>query len=278
MTMRNLILLVMCMATSICIGQVESVDYLMKYNCETNQYDVSLIIMEGSATTVPQRAQFNAQISIVVPAGEGIVITGKYMPLQSNQNYNGTAPLDWGLGNPIYSPAAQPENDFYSIIPKLSPASFYNDLHEGEQIMLFSFIAGTTGQYDEDVRFFDNGIDPDHSDPGMNGGDFSNGIAIGGASQLYHGHAEESCVTDIDEEVLHHTNVYPNPFKNQFSIDLPIDAKSIKVIGADGKVYYQTENKSKGKVMINTYDFPSGVYYVRIESANDITSKKVLKF
>jgi len=260
------------------MGQVQSVDYLMKYNCETNQYDVSLKILEGSATTIPHRAQFNAQISIVVPTGEGIVITNKYMPLQSNQMYDGSAPLDWGLGNPIYSPSSQPESDFYSIVPKLSPASFYNDLQEGEQVMLFSFIAGTTGQYDDRVRFFDNGVDPDDSAAGMNGGDFSNGFSIGGATQLYHGNAEESCLTDIDEEWAIDLSVYPNPFESQFSIDLPIDVKSIQVVGANGKVYYETGNKSKGVIIVNAYDFPSGVYYVRVESDNDITSRKLIKF
>ncbi len=276
--MKNLMTLFLCFITAIGFGQVQSVDYLMKFNCETNQYDVSLIILEGSATTIPQRAQFNAQISIVVPTGEGIVITNKYMPLQSNQDYNGSAPLDWALGTPIYTPAAQPENDFYSVVPKLSPASFYNDLEEGDQVMLFSFTAGTTGQYNDKIRFFRNGIDPDDNAPGMGGGDFSNGFSLGGSLQIYNGNVEESCLTDINEEISIAANVYPNPFENQFSVELPVDVKSIKVIGSEGKVYYQSANKSKGILMINAYDFPSGVYYLRIETENDITSRKLIKF
>lgn len=276
--MKKLITFLLCLTAIIGFGQVQSVDYLMKYNCETNQYDVSLIILEGSATTIAQRAQFNSQISIVVPTGEGIVITNKYMPLQSNQDYSGTAPLDWGLGNPIFAPEVQPENDFYSIVPKLSPASFYNDLNEGDEVMLFSFLAGTTGQYDENIRFFDNGIDPDDKGEGMGGGDFSNGFALGGAFQLYRGNVEESCATDLEEEVLAASNVYPNPFGHQFTVELSTDAKSIQVIGAEGKVYYQTGNKSKGVLTVNTIEYPSGVYYIKIETEIGITSRKIVKF
>ena len=275
---KNLILLFLSLTTSVVFGQIGSVDYVMKYNCETNQYDVSLEILEGSANSVPHRAQFNAQISIVVPNGESIVITNKYMPLQANQNYTGSAPLDWGLGNPIFAPAAQPENDFYSIIPKLSPAAFYNDLEEGDIVTLFSFLAGTSGQYNEDVRFFRNGIDPGHSGAGMGGGDFSNGFSLGSSTQLYNGNREESCLTNIDEEISIVTDVFPNPFANQFSIELSKDVKDIRVIGSDGKEYYQSSNRSKGIITVNAFDYPSGVYYVRIESESGITSKKIIKF
>lgn len=276
--MKKFFVLLFCLTTAAAFGQVKKVDYLMKYNCETNKYDVSLMIKEGSATTIPHRAQFNSQISIVVPTGEAVVITNKYMPLQSNQDYTGTAPLDWGLGNPIFSPEAQPENDFYSVIPKLSPASFYNNMEEGDVVMLFSFIAGTTGQYNEDIRFFKNGIDPDDNDVGMGGGDFSNGFSIGGAEQLYNGNIEESCLTDIEEPLSIEANIYPNPFEHQFTIELSEDVKSIKVIGAEGKVYYQSDKKSKGILTVNAYDYPSGIYYVRIETNNGIASQKLIKF
>lgn len=266
------------MTTALCFGQVQGVDYLMKYNCETNRYDVSLVILEGSASLVPHRAQFNAQISIVVPAGEGVVITNKYMPLQGNQNYSGSAPLDWGLGNPIFSPESQPENDFYSVIPKLSPASFYNDIEPGDVIMLFSFTAGTSGQYNEEIRFFENGLDPADTDAGMGGGDFSNGFSLGSASQLFNNNIVESCLTDVDEELSKSTNVYPNPFDNQFSIELPVDVKIICVYGSEGKEFYRSGYKSKGIITINANDFPSGVYYVKIESNNGIISKKIIKF
>ena len=120
--MKKLLILLFSCFAGMTLGQVESVDFLMKYDCESNQYDICLIILEGSATSIGQRAQFNSQISIVVPAGEALAITEEYMPIQGNQNYDGTIPLDWFLTNPVYAPEAQPENDFYSISPKLNTA------------------------------------------------------------------------------------------------------------------------------------------------------------
>lgn len=277
--MKKLLIIFFCCIVGLVKGQVESVDYLLKYNCETNQYDVSIMILEGSASSIPERVQLNSQISIVVPTGEAIVITNKYMPLQSNQNYTGTAPLDWTMSNPIFAPASQPENDFYSIFPKLSPASFYNDLEAGDIIKLFSFTAGDSGQYDENVRFYKNGIDPDDSAEGMSGGDFSNGFTIGSTENIYNGNVEEACsVTATQETLLEDLNVYPNPFQNQITIELPFNNTKISLIGYDGKTYYQNNDVSKGMLRINTFDYPEGIYYIRTESEGGMTMQKVVKF
>ena len=77
----------------------------------------------------------------------------------------------------------QPQNDFYSIIPRISPASQYNNLALGDTIKLFSLIISPIPDCANDIRLFENGVDPSSSDDGMNGGDFSNGFTIGGASQ-----------------------------------------------------------------------------------------------
>jgi hypothetical protein len=276
--MKKLIVLIFTFISTMVIGQVKSVDFLMKYNCETNQYDVSLIILEGSASSIAHRAQFNAQISIVVPAGEALEITNKYMPLLDNQNYNGSQPMEWGLANPVYSPEVQPENDFFAVQPKLNNAAFYNNLEEGDVVLLFSFIAGASGQYDEQIRFYRNGIDPGYEAAGMQGGDFSNGFTLGGATQLFNDSSEESCITSIDERLLTSVKVYPNPFEHQFSLELPNGAKSINIFGSDGKVYYSSNNKSKGVLTINSFAFPRGVYYVNIESDKGVAIRKIVKF
>jgi len=59
---------------------------------------------------------------------------------------------------------------------------------------------------------------------------------------------------------------------------LPNDVTHIKVLGSDGKVYYQSEDKSKGILRINAYDFPIGVYYIALETENGMTMKKLVKF
>ena len=94
-------------------AQVTEVDFQAKYNDNDCLWDFYIIIQGGSATTIPQRAQFNSQYSIVLPTGT--VISGapiNHMPLQNNQSYTGTIPLKWTLGTPVVNPAASPGNDF----------------------------------------------------------------------------------------------------------------------------------------------------------------------
>jgi hypothetical protein len=276
--MKNLLLLLFCFAVGLAQGQVTGVDYLMKYNCLTAKYDVSIVILGGSATSIPYRAQFNSQISLVVPTGETVQITNLYMPLQNNQFYTGTIPIMWSLGNPVISPEAQPENDFYGVTPQLSPAAFYNNLQENDTATLFSFTAGSSGVYDESIRFFDEDIDPEKSDLGMGGGDFRNGFTMGGATQLYNDYSVESCITNVQEEPNIKPNIFPSPFQDLLTIELINETNRIAVIDTNGKVYYQLSNVTEGSTFINTTNYPSGIYFVRIKNKNGIiTNKKIVK-
>lgn len=276
--MRGLIIILFCFGSSLLFGQITGVDYLMKYNCETNQYDVKIVVLGGSATTIPQRAQFNAQISLVVPTGETVEITEHYMPLQNNQNYTGTIPINWWLGTPKISPQAQPENDFYGVTPTLSPASLYNNLQENDIVKLFSFTAGITGQYDENVRFFNNDEDPNASDTGMGGNDFKNGFTIGSSTQLYQGNSVESCVTSVEKVSPIQVSVYPNPFQNQFTIELPSDIKQISVLGSAGERYYRTISSLDEVLTINAFNYTRGVYFIVMEfNDGTIKSQRILK-
>ena len=63
-----------------------------------------------------------------------------------------------------------------------------------------------------------------------------------------------------------------------FTVDLPEDIESIRVVSSEGRTYYQSESISKGILKINTYDFPNGVYYLTIETKNGIASKRLIKF
>lgn len=272
--MKNLFIL-FCFFSTISYTQVESVDFLMKYNCETNQYDVKLVILEGEATSIPQRAQFNSQISVVVPTGENLVVTDHIMPIQNNQFYDGDTPLLWTVGTPEISPAIQPENDFYGITPTLSPASFYHDLQAGDVVTLFSITVGESGQYDESVRFFKNGVDPDESN--MGGGDFSNGFTMGGAQQLFNDSYEESCITSIEEEENVLLSVFPNPFQNELTIESNEVILNVKLIGVDGKIYHEKESVSSKSIHIKTEELPTGLYYILIQSETTLSTKNIIK-
>jgi len=168
---------------------VQSLDFMLKYDSTTCWYDFHIIILDGYAEGAGQRTQFNAQITIVIPTGTSIVFADKYMPLQANQNYTGTLPMDWNFGPTVSDPPSSPGNDFVSITPTLSPTSQYNNVYAVDTIKLFSVsITGDTN-CGEGIRLYENGVDPTSSDEGMDGADFSNGFTIGGFNQLYYSNA-----------------------------------------------------------------------------------------
>lgn len=168
-------------------AQVTNVKYQMRYNTTSCRYDCYLIIVAGTATTSQQRAQFNAQYSIVVPTGTSISVAQNFMPLQSNQTYTGTTPLRWILSSSVLAPAVEPQNDFHSITPTLSPAAFYNNLAAGDTIRLFSLAISPVTGCGSGIYIYRNGVDPGSSAAGMGGGDFSNGFTMGSPTQRYTG-------------------------------------------------------------------------------------------
>ncbi|MBK9256234.1 MAG: carboxypeptidase regulatory-like domain-containing protein [Saprospiraceae bacterium] len=168
---------------------VTQVKYQIKYNTTSCRWDCFLIIDQGSATLASRRAQGNAQYSVVVPTGSTVNIAQNFMPLQNNGSYTGTIPLIWQISNIITSPAAEPQSDFYGITPTLSPTSHYNNLAAGDTIRLFALNINPTTNCGAGIRIYQNGIDPGSSDPGMEGGDFSNGFTVGSPNQAYAGNA-----------------------------------------------------------------------------------------
>ena len=272
--MRTLITAFICFLSVALSAQVTSVDYFMKYNCETNQYDVHIVILEGTANTIPQRAQFNSQVSVVVPTGEAVVLTESYMPLKNNQAYDSEEPINWNLGTPHVAPAEQPESDFHGITPTLAPAAFYNDLTAGDVVKIFSFTVGNSGQYDERVRFFKNGTDP----APLSGAYFTNGFTLGGATQLYNSSSEEFCVTSTENTIQPEINAYPNPFQDQISIEIPEGTKEVVILDTKGGLFYKASTANTGNLRVNTSDFPSGVYFVRLKTSdNFFTTKRIMK-
>lgn len=272
--MKNL-LLIFCLISGVSYAQVESVDYLLKYNCETQQYDLNLVILEGEASTITQRAQFNSQVSIVVPTGESVEVVNYYMPLQNNQDYEGETPLIWNVGSPVKSPDAQPESDFYGITPTLSPAAFYNNLVAGDVVKLFSITVGDSGEYDDRVRIFENGIDPGKSE--MGGGDFSNGFTLGGPQQLFNDSHAEYCLTSTLDHLPQDIAVYPNPFLDEVTIELEEGIHRIQILDSNGKIYYNLSQNTSHTVTLNLSQCPAGLTIIKIETPEGTHYKKLIK-
>ena len=191
------------------LSQVTSVNYLIKYNDTTSKYDCYLLINSGYATTVAKRTQFNAQYTILTPSGTDLNISERFMPLQNNNTYNGTIPMEWNIGSIIRSPQSQPQNNFFSIIVSLSPTSQYNNLYSGDTIKLFSLIVNPLPQCKQEVRLFQTGVDPNSSAAGMGGADLSNGFTLGGVSQLYNANSIDNSVLNPVAAISGPTSVCP---------------------------------------------------------------------
>jgi uncharacterized protein YjdB len=170
---------------------IESVNYKLRFNPDSCWYDMYLFINSGDAVTADERTQYNAQITVLVPTGDSLIMQRNYMPLQNNQGYSGTLPTEWSVSTFLNAPTAMPSKDFYSITPSLSPASQFNDLTSGDSIKLFSFTVESYAACGTGVRLYENGTDPGSGDPGMGGGDFSNGYTIGDIDQLYNANSTQ---------------------------------------------------------------------------------------
>lgn len=166
-------------------AQVSAVKYLIEYNDLSGHYDVKLYIEAGSATTLVDRVQFNAQVSVVVPTGSNVGIGEFFNPINDNGFYTGTVPMEWHMGDGTIAPPAQPENDFYEFFPNLAVVSHYNDLFAGDTVTLFSLDIDVE-PCTNSIRLFDNGEDPG-PDVMPNGENYSNFFTIGGVEDRYNG-------------------------------------------------------------------------------------------
>ncbi len=211
-------------------SQVNSVNYHIRYNENSCLFDCCIIIMNGSATSPIQRAQFGSQYSVVVPTGTQVQIAQLHNPIQNNQTYNGTNPCVWNINSSVYSPAAQPESDFHSVTPSNSPSSFYNNLATGDTVVVFSLSLSPITNCGVGVRVFQNNIDPGASAQGMGGGDFSNGFTLGGISNKYSANSpsilpskpnilslESSCSTGLNININAVTNTCQSPITYSWS-------------------------------------------------------------
>ncbi len=213
-------------------AQVTSVNYRLVYNVDSCWYDALLIINAGSATTSAQRTQFNAQFSVVVPAGDTISIVKRYFPLIGNGALAGTVPTNWNITSDILAPAAEPQSNFYSIVPVIAPACHYNILNSGDTVKLFSIRVSSIKNCGSGIRIFRNGVDPQSNAAGMQGSDFNNGFTIGGSQQRYNANSTQlhppkpvlinaltSCSNGIEIDLTATTSACQSPLKYKWTSD-----------------------------------------------------------
>ncbi|MDF1696924.1 MAG: Ig-like domain-containing protein [Saprospiraceae bacterium] len=167
-------------------GGIYKTKLLLEYNEESSLYELKLYIVCGSATTYPQRIQFNSQITIVTPTGSIVSLVELFNPKENNQFYTGTIPILWDFGPKEIAPPIQPQLDFHTVFPNLSPPGAYNNLYEGDTVVLFSFDVEGVNPCDNEVRLYETGKDHT-SEYSPSGGDYSQGFTFGGGIQTYSG-------------------------------------------------------------------------------------------
>jgi uncharacterized protein YjdB len=172
-------------------AQVTGVNYQLKYDTVDCRYDAFLIINAGDASTISERVQFNSQFSVIVPTGTTVTVDTSYMPLLDNSTYTGTVPIEWQKGSVVVDDPALPGYDFISITPYIDLQTFhYNDLNAGDTVKLFSLNTSPIVNCGDEIRMFENGVDPSSSDL-AGGTDFSNGFTVGSTEQLYEANSTE---------------------------------------------------------------------------------------
>ncbi|MBC7884978.1 MAG: Ig-like domain-containing protein, partial [Saprospiraceae bacterium] len=184
-TSKSFLLLAICLISSPLISQVTSVNYQLKYNIDSCWYDAYLIINSGSATSVNDRTQNSSRYSIIVPVGTNINVIRNYLPLQNNQTYTGTDPVEWNINAVVGAPTIDPSHDYYRFAPLLDNESHYHDLYAGDTLKLFSLSVDTIFDCGSGIRIFENTIDPGPTAPGMGFINFSNIFRIGGSLSIY---------------------------------------------------------------------------------------------
>ncbi len=91
--------------------------------------------------------------------------------------------------------------------------------------------------------------------------------------------AGQTSVTGITENISASSiSLYPNPATNHLTIELPNVKEKVEVTINDitGKKMYTTSSEETHKIEVNTHGFNEGIYFVQIQTAGFIGTKKLV--
>lgn len=80
--------------------------------------------------------------------------------------------------------------------------------------------------------------------------------------------------TAVDSEFKSMTKVFPNPVNDMLYIDSNEKIQSLKIFSATGQLMYVANQETKS---INTASYPSGIYFIQINTTNNVQSIKLIK-
>jgi hypothetical protein len=110
--------------------------------------------------------------------------------------------------------------------------------------------------------------------------DYNNMQIVGMLINNNSGEIENACVEDEIIGVPSITNnsalsLYPNPAKDRFYIETSVDIERVQLINIAGQVVLE-ETTVGNKTEINISQFNSGIYFIRVFTANQIIARKLI--
>jgi hypothetical protein len=86
-------------------------------------------------------------------------------------------------------------------------------------------------------------------------------------------------ITGINETSQGSLNIYPNPSKDIFNIEVANlkNIDKVEVIDVMGKTIWQTFYEEMKPLQVNLSEFSSGIYTVKVTAGNSITTSRIVK-
>jgi hypothetical protein len=254
-----------CLA-QVSFTQVTGVKYQLAYDGNSNKYFFLLHITKGRAETRLQRTLGSSQLTVVAPKNTNLIMTNLYKPVTDKKE-----PCKFDVRSTIDSPTVTKDLSYHSIVNDLSPVSTFDTISKGDVIQLFAFKASPQPANFKDIRLFINGQDPASSAPGMFGGDFRNGMSIGGG-QSFEGVLDYGVLSLSTELPNDKIKVYPNPVKDELQISSNEALKKVTLKTIDGRVILETTESN-----IDMSKFARGIYLIDVVSGDTRVLRKIIK-
>ncbi|MFN8318098.1 MAG: Ig-like domain-containing protein [Saprospiraceae bacterium] len=195
-------------------AQITKTKFLLTYDTAHCEYLVSLYIEKGQINSTIDRVLLNSQFSVVSEEGVNLAISRTYHPMVGP---NGTTPIRYEIAPPTVTPVNCNSQKFHRIYPNITPTAYFPEgLKAGDTLALFSLQSDkATARCGFDIRLYENGVDPDASDPNMQGNDFSNGFTMGSPTQLYNGNLAQvgspgPVMTGLDFDLAQNLTLTPH--------------------------------------------------------------------
>jgi len=90
--------------------------------------------------------------------------------------------------------------------------------------------------------------------------------------------SSDSCASIVSLEAAEKKSyrIYPNPTTESFIIEYNHPIASFQIYNAKGQIVYQAQEVKATKLEINLADLPKGIYFIRLQLRETVTSEKII--